>query len=113
MYIVKSLASVEAARRDFLDRWPTRMLAWRRLIPGEIPAFVPRHRPPPVAASRRFGTDGRSCPPPTSLRPFGAAADAGWWCVGASRRRVDRSSYSDPEMPEFPGAVYINHIGMK
>ncbi|KAJ1469291.1 hypothetical protein T484DRAFT_2182519 [Baffinella frigidus] len=29
------------------------------------------------------------------------------------RRRVDRSKYVDPEMPEFPGAVFINHIGCR
>lgn len=47
------------------------------------------------------------------VAPLGGAADPGCLCVGASRRRVDRSKYVDPEMPEFPGAVFINHIGCR
>eukprot|EP00286_Rhodomonas_abbreviata_P001708 CAMPEP_0181291572 /NCGR_PEP_ID=MMETSP1101-20121128/2039_1 /TAXON_ID=46948 /ORGANISM="Rhodomonas abbreviata, Strain Caron Lab Isolate" /LENGTH=269 /DNA_ID=CAMNT_0023395973 /DNA_START=13 /DNA_END=823 /DNA_ORIENTATION=- len=28
-------------------------------------------------------------------------------------RRVDRSVYSDPNIPEYPGAVFLNHLGWR
>eukprot|EP00293_Proteomonas_sulcata_P016483 CAMPEP_0184310132 /NCGR_PEP_ID=MMETSP1049-20130417/24622_1 /TAXON_ID=77928 /ORGANISM="Proteomonas sulcata, Strain CCMP704" /LENGTH=54 /DNA_ID=CAMNT_0026623745 /DNA_START=30 /DNA_END=191 /DNA_ORIENTATION=+ len=29
------------------------------------------------------------------------------------RRRVDRSKYVDPDMPEFPAALFLHHVGVK
>eukprot|EP00286_Rhodomonas_abbreviata_P023993 CAMPEP_0181301928 /NCGR_PEP_ID=MMETSP1101-20121128/7692_1 /TAXON_ID=46948 /ORGANISM="Rhodomonas abbreviata, Strain Caron Lab Isolate" /LENGTH=206 /DNA_ID=CAMNT_0023407279 /DNA_START=10 /DNA_END=630 /DNA_ORIENTATION=+ len=28
-------------------------------------------------------------------------------------RRVDRSKYSDPDMPEYPGFIFLNHLGWR
>jgi hypothetical protein len=54
---------------------------------------------------------------PQSAAPPEWTSQKGGHCGGPSdvlsRRRVDRSKYVDPEMPEFPGAVFINHIGCR